>query len=93
MQRDEIFQQLANIIKPYLPSDAAAQTLPEDADLVLQLGVSSMHMIDIIVEIEELFDIEISTEEAKSMARLGSVLDLIQQKLAGAEGKRSSAGA
>ncbi|MEN9578611.1 MAG: hypothetical protein RJA70_1620 [Pseudomonadota bacterium] len=81
MQRDEILHQLEGIIKPYLPGDSADPILlSEDADLVLQLGVSSMHMIDIILEIEEDFNIEFSSSDTYNMSRVGDVVDLIQQK-------------
>lgn len=81
MQPQQIASQLITIIKPYLPEGAQAQPLSENTDLVTELGISSMHMIDILLEIEDHFNITVNIDEAKELAKVGSALLLIQRKL------------
>jgi acyl carrier protein len=39
-----------------------------------------MHLIDIVLDVEAAFDIEITADEADKLATIGAVLDLIQAK-------------
>ena len=46
------------------------------------LGLDSLDLVEIMLEIEETLKIEFSSDEIASLTTLGSVLDLIEKKTA-----------
>jgi acyl carrier protein len=81
MDRVEIARKLVELIRPYTTNQAPLETLDEDAELVNHLHINSMHLIDVVLEVEECFDIEITSDEAGALSRVGTILDLIQSKV------------
>ena len=57
------------------------ETIDYDMDLINDLGVNSMHLIDIVIDVENEYDITISDEELQSMNSLNKVLDVLMKKL------------
>ena len=45
------------------------------------LEVSSSRLVDIVLEIEDAFDIEVADDEADKIVSIGAAIDLIQNKL------------
>jgi acyl carrier protein len=84
MNRDQIVTQLKTLIAPYVEDRSVFETLSETSELVNHLHINSLHLIDIVLDVESTFDIEITADEADNLRTIGSVLDLI-------EGKRSRA--
>ncbi len=81
MNRTAIADKLKQLIVPYVEDPSLLTNLSEDAKLVEHLHINSMHLIDIVLDVEDAFDIEISETEADNLTRVGSVLDLIEGKL------------
>lgn len=82
MKREEIKEKLKEIIKPYVQNEDAFQKLTEDTNLLMDLEVNSAHLVDIILDMEEAFDIEIDDESAERMMTVGEALS-ISEKLIG----------
>ena len=80
MNREHIVDQLKTLIAPYVEDKAAIETLSETSELVNHLHVNSLHLIDVVMDVEAAFDIEISADEADGLRTVGSVLDLIERK-------------
>lgn len=80
MKRDQIVNQLKTLIAPYIEDKSALETLSETSELVNHLHINSLHLIDIVLDVESTFDIEINAEEADNLRTIGSVLDLIEGK-------------
>ncbi len=80
MTRDEIVAQLKPLILPYVEDKAALETLTEASELTNHLHINSLHLIDIVLDVESTFDVEITADEADKLTTIGAVLDLIQKK-------------
>ena len=52
--------------------------LTEDMDLVKDLGFTSMDLLQMVVNVEEAFNIEISDRALKGIATVGDILRLIK---------------
>lgn len=52
------------------------------ASLVEHLGADSLHRIEIIMDLEEAFGIEISDDEAEAVVTVQDALDLVMKKAA-----------
>ncbi len=82
MDREEILKRLVQIIKPFAKDESfLANSTNEDINLLDDLQVNSSRMIDIIIKLEDEFDIEIGDEELNDATTLRSVIDFVQKKL------------
>lgn len=80
MNRDQIAVKLKSIIAPFVEDGDAIESLTEASELVNHLHINSLHLVDVVLDVESEFDIEISPEEADKLRTIGSVLDLIEGK-------------
>ena len=73
------FEKLATIIAEVLNVDANEITL--DTTFVDELGADSLDVFQIIMGIEEEFDIEIPNEEAEKIVSVGDAVEAIKSAL------------
>ena len=73
------FEKLAKIIAEVLNVDANEITL--DTTFVDELGADSLDVFQIIMGIEEEFDIEIPNEEAEKIISVGDAVEAIKSAL------------
>jgi acyl carrier protein len=81
MGREEVTKKLLEIVAVYVRDRALLDTITEDSRLVNELAISSIDLIDILLEVEQVFDITIDANEADSLNRVGTALTLIETKL------------
>ncbi len=80
MTSEEIFKQLEPIIKTYLPEDVSASEINLNSDLTRKLNINSAHLVDIILDIEDAFDIEFKNDDMEKLRNVNDAISLIQQK-------------
>ena len=80
MTSKEIFTLLEPIIKTYLPEDVSAKEINLDSDLTRELNINSAHLVDIILDIEDVFSIEFKNEDMEKLRNVNDAILLIQQK-------------
>ena len=80
MTSKEIFALLEPIIKTYLPEDVSAKEINRDSDLTRELNINSAHLVDIILDIEDVFSIEFKNEDMEKLRNVNDAILLIQQK-------------
>ena len=56
--------------------------ITNDARFIEDLGADSLDTVELIMQFEEEFDIEISDDEAESLTTIGKSVDYINNKLA-----------
>ena len=81
VSREELSEKLKSIVESYIPEDEMPETIDYDQDLINDLGINSMHVIDIVIDIENEYDITIEDEELQTMSSLNKVLDVLTKKL------------
>jgi acyl carrier protein len=81
MTRDQINDKLKTIIKPYINDAEAFENISEDSDLLKDLKINSAHLIDVILDTEEAFDIEIDDASMEKMFTVKDSLDIIDSKI------------
>ncbi|WP_234109298.1 MULTISPECIES: acyl carrier protein [Chryseobacterium] len=82
MNREANLAKLAEIVKPYVKDAPALEQLTEDTDFINDLNINSANLVDVILDVEEVFDIEIDNESMEKMRDVKSALAVIEQKLA-----------
>ncbi|MDZ7846078.1 MAG: phosphopantetheine-binding protein [Owenweeksia sp.] len=83
MERQEIKEKLTGIIKPYVQNEAAFAKMTEDTNLLMDLEVNSAHLVDIILDMEESFDIEIDDDAAEEMMTVGEAINISEKLIRG----------
>jgi len=83
MQRQEIFLQLKSIIRKYLDDDIDISSTEESTNFLSDLNLDSVHLINLIVDIEEKFGITIEEEELENINLVKDVIDLISKSSTG----------
>jgi acyl carrier protein len=81
MTSEQMRDKLEKIVDAYIPEGEKPEQLSDDMDLMEDLHINSAHLIDIILDIEDAFDIEISDEEAENMLTLRAALHIIAAKV------------
>ena len=81
MNKDEAIQKLKEIVKPYVKDAPALENLTEDTDFINDLNINSANLVDVILDVEEVFDIEIDNESMEKMRDVKSALAVIEEKL------------
>lgn len=82
MNQDEILEQLKSIVKPFVKNEEAFQNLSEETDFITDLQINSANLVDIVLDTEEAFDIEIDNQSMEKMLTIKAALEIINTKLA-----------
>lgn len=81
MTKSEIIEKLKSIVKPYVKNQEAYDNLSETTDFINDLQINSSNLVDVILDIEEIFDVVISNEEMEKMLDVKSALEIIETQL------------
>ena len=81
MTRQEILNELKKVISPYTTHKEMLAGLNENTDLIKDLKINSANLVDIIIDAESNYNIEIDYDDADKMMNVGSCIDIISEKL------------
>tara|TARA_A100001011_G_C14069855_1_gene739779 strand:- start:633 stop:887 length:255 start_codon:yes stop_codon:yes gene_type:complete len=81
MTKKELITSLQKIIKPYVQDQEAFKNLSEETDFINDLKINSANLVDIILDVEDEFDIEIDNESMEKMLSVKAAIDIIAVKL------------
>ncbi len=73
-----VFDKVKSIIVEQLDTDEAEVTM--DATIQDDLGADSLDVVDLVMSIEESFDIEIPDEEVEGIKTVGDIVKYIESK-------------
>ena len=82
MTKEETIERLRAIVKPFVKNHEAFDNLTEDTDFITDLQINSANLVDIVLDIEDAFDIEIDNQSMEKMMNIKAALDIIETKLA-----------
>lgn len=83
MERNELLAQLKLVIADYLTDDNKQKldTITEQTNFVTDLQIDSVDLVDIVINTETKFAIQIENETIATMVTVGKCLDVIESKL------------
>lgn len=81
MKNNQIIEQLKSIIKPYVNDAEAMSNLTESTDFITDLKINSANLVDIVLDVEEAFKIEIDNESMTKMLTVAATINIIKSKL------------
>lgn len=81
MSKEETIEKLKVIVKPYIKNQEAFDNLTENTDFINDLHINSANLVDVILDIEEEFNILIDNQSMERMLDVKSAIDIIETKL------------
>ncbi len=81
MTRDEVFAKVVEIIAPFAKDKDALEKVSEETNILQELKVNSARLVDVILEFEDEFDIEVEDEDADAVNTVGDAVELILAKV------------
>jgi acyl carrier protein len=72
MTREEILNELRNVVAPYTTNKELLAGLNDQTDLIADLKINSANLVDIIIDAEAKYNIEIDYDSADKMINVGS---------------------
>jgi acyl carrier protein len=82
METSEVQSKVVEIIGRYAKNKAALATVTEQTNILEDLKVNSARLVDVILDFEDEFDIEVKDEDADAVNTVGDAVKLIQSKIA-----------
>lgn len=82
MNKEAIIEKLKGIVKPYIKNQEAFDNLSETTDFIMDLQINSANLVDVILDVEEVFNIVIDNQSMERMLDIKSTLEIIETKLA-----------
>ena len=81
MNKQETIEKLKSIVKPYIKNQEAFDNLTEITDFITDLQINSANLVDVILDIEEEFNIVIDNQSMERMLDIKSAMEIIETKL------------
>ncbi|SHK23776.1 acyl carrier protein [Maribacter aquivivus] len=82
MLKEEKYQKLKDIIKIYLPEDVAVTDIKQDSHFMNNLNINSANLVDIVLDVEDAFDIRLENDDMDQMQTVNDAMAIIDAKLA-----------
>ena len=82
MDQKEVFDQVIAILKPFAKNQAALASVTNESSIQKDLKVNSARLVDVILEFEERFGIQVTDEDADKVRTVGDAVSLILRQKA-----------
>lgn len=82
MEQQEFIEKLKPILAPYAKDQEALQHLDRNTSFIRDLKINSANLVDVVLDVEETFDIEIDNDSMERMLNVGAAIDIVQAKQA-----------
>lgn len=81
MDKEQTIIELKEIIKPYIQDQSAFESLTENTDFINDLKINSANLVDVILDIEEKYNIVIDNDSMERMINVKAAMEIIESKL------------
>ena len=81
MDKSEVQSKVIEVIGRYAKNKEALDSVTEDTNILEDLKVNSARLVDVILDLEDEFDIEVEDADADAVNTVGDAVALIQSKV------------
>ncbi|WP_299272154.1 acyl carrier protein [uncultured Psychroserpens sp.] len=81
MTNDQLIAKLKTIVEPYIQDETAFANLSEDTDFINDLKINSANLVDVVLDVEDEFDIRIENEDMEKMISVKAAMAIVNEKL------------
>lgn len=82
MDKKEIIAELREIVSLYSENQDSLENINEHTDFISDLKINSANLVDIVLDIEEKFNISIDNDSMARMLNIKATVEVIETKLA-----------
>lgn len=82
MEKAELITKLKSIVQPYIQDEEAFNNLSENTDFIKDLKINSANLVDVVLDVEDEFDIAIDNDDMEKMLSVQAAMDIVNAKLA-----------
>ncbi|WGD35877.1 phosphopantetheine-binding protein [Olleya sp. YS] len=82
MTKDQLIAKLKTIVQPYIQDEDAFNNLSEETDFINDLKINSANLVDVILDVEDEFDIRIENDDMEKMTSVKAAMNIVNEKLA-----------
>jgi acyl carrier protein len=82
MTKSEILSKLKTIVKPFVNNQTEFENMTESTDFINDLQINSANLVDIILDVEDAFEIVIDNDDMARMLDIKNTIDIIETKMA-----------
>ncbi len=83
MTEKEIIEKIKKIVTPYTQNKPALENFDESTDFINDLKINSANLVDVILDVEDEYNIEIDNDSMNQMLTVKDAKLIIERKLAG----------
>ncbi len=80
MDRNEVFQKVVEIVTPFCKSPEALKNIKDDTRFLEDLQINSARLVDIILDVEDKFNLEVDDATADKMRTVGDAVNFVMSK-------------
>lgn len=81
MNKLSVTEEFKEILRPYVQNLSALDTFSDKTTFIEDLKINSANIVDVFLDTEEKFDIEISNENLENIKNVGDAINAIMQIL------------
>ena len=81
VDQTEIFDRVVKILTPYVKNQEALEGASLATHILDDLKVNSARLVDVVLEFEDVFDIEIDDDDVDKVETVGNAVELIEAKI------------
>ena len=81
MTKEEVLRKVMDILAKYSKADVDAAKITMETSILEDLKINSARLVDIVLDFEDVFDIEVDDDDADSVVTVGDGVNLIMSKL------------
>lgn len=81
MSEMDILPRLKKIVTPYVQQEEGLQNFDESTSFINDLEINSANLVDVVLDVEDEFNIEIDNDSMEGMLTVGDAKEIILQKL------------
>ncbi len=81
MKKEELIAKLKTIVEPYIQDEEAFKHLSEETTFIGDLKINSANLVDVILDVEDEFDIRIENDEMEKMLSVKAAMIIITSKI------------
>lgn len=81
MERRAILEELRKVLYPYTENKELLENIDEHTALVKDLKINSANLVDIIIDAEAKYTIEIDFDSAEKIITVGDCINAIAEKI------------
>jgi len=80
VDQTEIFDRVVKILTPYVKNQEALEGASMATHILDDLKVNSARLVDVVLEFEDAFNIEIDDDDVDTVETIGNAVELIKAK-------------